>query len=43
MLFSTILPSICFCLSREFPAEFPPHVTMVWYLSLVKGGIIQVL
>ena len=24
-------------ISVEFPAEFPPHVTMVWYLSLVKG------
>ena len=23
--------------SVEFPAEFPPYVTVVWYLSLVKG------
>ena len=32
-----------FCLTREFPVVFPPYITMVWYLCLVKGGIIQVL
>jgi hypothetical protein len=36
-----------FCLTRKFPVVFPavftPHITMVWYLFLVKGGIIQVL
>ena len=56
MLFTTILPSICFYLtvvfpvmfpmnfrniSVEFPVVFPPYITMVWYLFLVKGGIIQ--
>ena len=29
--------------SDEFPVVFPPYITMVWYLCLVKGGIIQVL
>ena len=58
MLFTTILPSICFYLtvvfpvmfpmnfrniSVVFPVVFPPYITMVWYLFLVKGGIIQVL
>ena len=33
MLLSTIFVSISFCLS----VEFPPYVTVVWYLSLVKG------
>ena len=32
-----------FCLTREFPVVFPPYITMVWYLFLVKGSIIQVL
>jgi len=32
-----------FCLTREFPVVIPPYITMVWYLCLVKGGIIQVL
>ena len=31
------------CLTREFPVVFPPYITMVWYLFLVKGSIIQVL
>ena len=29
-----------FCLTREFPVVFPPYITMIWYLFLVKGGII---
>ena len=28
-------------ISVIFPVEFPPYITMVWYLFLVKGGIIQ--
>ena len=39
MLIPTILASISFCLSVEFPSEFPPHVTVVWYLFLVKGDV----
>ena len=34
---------LLFCLIREFPVVFPPYITMVWYLFLVKGGIIRVL
>ena len=37
-----------FCLTREFPVislvvfpvVFPPYIIMVWYLFLIKGGII---
>ena len=25
-------------ISVEFPAVFPPCITVVWYLCLVKGG-----
>ena len=34
MLLTTIFPSIRFCLT----VEFPPYITMVWYLCLVKRG-----
>ena len=27
-------------ISVVFPVVFPPYITMVWYLFLVKGGII---
>ena len=31
-----IFPSYFRGISIEFPAEFPLHVTMVWYLCMVK-------
>jgi len=40
MPITTILASISFCFSVGFPSEFPPHVTVVWYLCLVKGDVI---
>ena len=43
VIFPMFFPSCFRCFSDEFPAEFPPYITMVWYLCLVKGGIIQVL
>jgi hypothetical protein len=41
--FPVIFPSYFRHISVEFPVVFPPYVTMVWYLFLVKAGIIQVL
>jgi len=43
VIFPMFFPSCFRWISDEFPAEYPPYITMVWYLCLVKGGIIQVL
>ena len=41
--FPVVFPSYFRRISVVFPVVFPPYITMVWYLFLVKGGIIQVL
>ena len=43
VVFPVMFPMNFRNISVVFPVVFPPYITMVWYLFLVKGGIIQVL